>query len=84
MSVEHHDSGVSTGVVLGIILALLVALVVLWFVLGPALGGGTAGTNTNDGPTINVNPGTGSGGQTAPAPGGVTPPGGESGSGGNR
>lgn len=59
MSHEHDtvvvtDSGGSsaTGMILGIVAILLIAAAVWYFALGPGSGGQT---NTNDGPTINVN-----------------------------
>jgi hypothetical protein len=56
---SNHDTvvvkdggGSSTGLILGIVAIILIVAAVWYFALGPGAGGTT---NTNDGPTINVN-----------------------------
>ena len=56
-TVVVKDGGSSTGVILGII-AIIVIVAALWyFAMGP--GAGRSDTNTNNGPTINVEVPTG-------------------------
>ena len=51
-TVVVKDSGSSTGVILGIIAIIVIVAAIWYFAMGP--GAGRSDTNTNNGPTINV------------------------------
>jgi hypothetical protein len=49
--VVKEGGGSSTGILLGLVAIIIVVAAIWYFALGPGAGGTT---NTNDGPTINV------------------------------